>query len=404
MTSTVDRLLTRAWRRAALVLLNGLVAFAILNVVCALILDPAPGAPAGDAAISAPPGSARYDAAVASAVAHGAFREKERFFPRLSPADVAGLMLESWLIRPYAYEPYTEFREGAYRGRFVRVDAQGFREGGTPQPWPPDRTARNVFVFGGSTIFGYGLPDADTVPAHLEHLLVRRVGPVRVYNFARGYYFSTQERVLFQQLLAAGTVPEVAVFVDGLNDFYNRTGDPQFTARLRGLLAHGPEAAETSAWSLLADLPAVRAVTRIARRVAARAEAAPTPGAPAAEVASVIARIRVNQRLIEAVAREHGVRVLFVWQPVPTYGYDLSAHPFAAGLGIHDLSGAGYPPMLELAASGALGPDFHSCAEIQRGLHEPLYLDQVHYTPRMAKRVARCIARAVVSRRLLSPG
>ena len=393
------------WHRAALVLLNGLVAFGVLNLVCARLLGPPPGAPAADGAVSAPPGSPRYEAAVASAVAHGAFREKERFFPRLSPADVAALMLESWLIRPYAYEPYTEFREGAYRGRFVRVDPHGFREGATAHPWPPDPTARNVFVFGGSTIFGYGLPDADTVPAHLERLLARRAGEVRVYNFARGYYFSTQERVLFQQLLAAGAVPTVAVFVDGLNDFYNRTGDPQFTGRLRTLLARAGEAPETSPWRALADLPAVRAATLIGRRLRSRAEATPPPAAraTAAEIESVIARIRVNQRLVEAAAREHGVRVLFVWQPVPTYGYDLGAHPIAADLGIHDLSAAGYPPMLELAAAGALGPNFHSCAEIQRDLHEPLYLDQVHYTPRMAERVARCITRAVVSRGLLSP-
>ena len=37
---------------------------------------------------------------------------------------------------------------------------------------------------------------------------------VNVFNFARGYYYSTQEHILFEQLLRAGHVPAVAIFIE----------------------------------------------------------------------------------------------------------------------------------------------------------------------------------------------
>ena len=41
----------------------------------------------------------------------------------------------------------------------------------------------------------------------------------RVYNFGRGSYYSSQERILFEQLAVAGHVPDLAVFIDGGSDF-----------------------------------------------------------------------------------------------------------------------------------------------------------------------------------------
>ena len=43
-----------------------------------------------------------------------------------------------------------------------------------------------MFFFGGSTGFGYGVPDDETVPSHLQQLLPKASGRTpRVYNFAR---------------------------------------------------------------------------------------------------------------------------------------------------------------------------------------------------------------------------
>ena len=96
--------------------------------------------------------------------------------------------------------------------------------------------------------------------------------------------------------------------------------------------------------------------------------------------------------LIEVVARAAGVHAVFVWQPVPLYKYDLRYHLFQGSFGRYEYLRFGYPRMAEYVQTHPLGDDFLWCADIQQDLQELLYVDQVHYTPKMSERVARCIA------------
>src|SRR5712692_8851921 len=92
----------------------------------------------------------------------------------------------------------------------------------------------------------------------------RRPGvAVRVYKFGAGYYFSTGERVQFEQLLLAGSVPDVAVFVDGLNDFFQPDGVPALTARLAGFLADPAPPPPHPYLAMLRQLPIGVATTRV---------------------------------------------------------------------------------------------------------------------------------------------
>jgi len=53
---------------------------------------------------------------------------------------------------------------------------------------------------------------------------------VVVYNFGRAGYYSTQERILFEYFVAKGVKPDVAIFLDGLNDFFEKEKDePDFS-------------------------------------------------------------------------------------------------------------------------------------------------------------------------------
>jgi hypothetical protein len=396
----------------ALFVTNLLLALVLVNVLLYAVLPREPETPAPRIT----PGTPAYDRAVRNMAGHPSVRDKAPFFPRLTPEDLAALALETWVLRGYRYEPWTQFREGPYRGRFVTVDEHGFRTAPPGAPWPPDERSANVFVFGGSTIFGYGVPDDQTVPYHLERYLARAAGgrSVRVYNFAAGYFFSTQERVLFERLIERGTRPSLAIFIDGLNDFHNVSGDPEFTARLEAAWDGVQRAADSGLAAALQGLPIARAARLLRDRLrpAAKGGTAPVrklppPPAPPepADVAveRVLRRFQDNRRMIEAVAAAYAIPVLIAWQPVPTYGYDLRHHPFAPrDFGTHERSRVGYPKAAALYRSGAFGPHVAWCADIQQRLREALYIDTVHYTPRMARRVARCVAKAVSHRGLLT--
>ena len=85
-----------------------------------------------------------------------------RVYPGMDAESIHLLMKETW-TRSYSYEPFTQFRERPFSGKFVNVSEAGYRLSKNQGPWPPDPTHYNVFVFGGSTTFGYGLPDTETV-------------------------------------------------------------------------------------------------------------------------------------------------------------------------------------------------------------------------------------------------
>src|SRR5262245_8215726 len=181
----------RLYRALALLLLNVCALFVLLNVLCFLFF-----------AITdrfSKPAPARRT---------GADPElQRRVYPDYDASDIA----EIWqgCMTPLVYEPFVDFKERPRSGKWVNVSEQGFRIVEDQGPWPPDPDRFNVFVFGGSTSFGYGVADRDTWPSRLQALLAKRVEGACVYNFAQGYYYSSQERALFERLLLSGHVPRM---------------------------------------------------------------------------------------------------------------------------------------------------------------------------------------------------
>ena len=325
-------------------------------------------------------------------------------YPDMPPGELAQLARES--VRTKRYEPFTESTEPVGSGRFVSVDVGGYRRSRDQAPWPPADDRPTVFVFGGSTTFGYGIRDEDTVPSFLQALLRQQGVPVAVYNFGRGGYYSTQERMLFQSLATQGRVPKVAVFIDGLNDFYAVDDYPSLVPALAAHVARKGLPEKPPLVSALRSLPAVELLRRVRGMLVGRPLEVMTIEDPwwsdddPVMLDRVIERYETTKRLTEAMAAALGVRTVFVWQPVPMYEYDVryQATPFKPG---HRHVAPGYEAMARAAAGGRFGRNFIWCASIQRGLAEPLYVDSCHYSPPLAERLARCIVTAALERELL---
>jgi hypothetical protein len=326
-------------------------------------------------------------------------------YPGWHQDDVKTLLRETYADLKFEYEPFTEFRNKPLRGKFVNIDSAGFRVSKGQAPWPPRPGAFNVFVFGGSTTFGMGLPDEETIASYLTGCAKNSASPVAVYNFGRIFYLSRQEQILFQQLLQAGFVPQVAVFIDGLNDFFYPDGQPGFSPRFRRFM-------DGQAGSNPLDkVPMVRAANWLTDRWR---KPAPQDGETKYSVESVAGRWLANKRMIEVMADGFGVRPIFVWQPVPVYKYDLRYHflsdatfvrrrgqsinreALMENLWIHGKLGpkrvgdlaAGYTLMETLRAQGKLGQNVLWLADIQENKRENLYVDAVHYTAAFSRDIA----------------
>ena len=114
------------------------------------------------------------------------------------------------------YEPYTIWKRRAYRGEYTTIDIAGSRR--TVGNSSSD-DALQVWMFGGSAVWGVGAPDHETIPSHLAALLNADLGiDANVKNLGRRGYVSTQEVVYLMRELQAGRRPDVVVFYNGVND------------------------------------------------------------------------------------------------------------------------------------------------------------------------------------------
>ena len=114
------------------------------------------------------------------------------------------------------YEPYTVWKRRAYRGEYTTIDISGSRR--TVGNSSSD-DALQVWMFGGSAVWGVGAPDHETIPSRLAALLNDTLAiEANVRNLGRRGYVSTQEIVYLMRELQAGRRPDVVFFYNGVND------------------------------------------------------------------------------------------------------------------------------------------------------------------------------------------
>lgn len=310
---------------------------------------------------------------------------------------------ESWRMGETVYSPFVEYRMLPYAGKHFTITEGGWRYNGRSEQ-DLSRPGPKVFVFGGSTTLGSGVPDDETIPAYLERILQDSGrADVQVFNFGSVAYFSTQERIAFERLLTAGIKPDVAVFIDGLNDFYYCTVPDQSSWNDRLEATTRARARQP----LGVELAARSQVAALARRLSG-SDKTPMIGWGTlcnsdSDIDRVIARLDTNRRIIDGAAERLGFKALFVQQPVPTYAYDNAKRPYPIQQEMFDFhvnSGKGYPRMAARMAEGKL----HTRNLMWLAELEPegnAYIDNVHYSPAFNRAIAASIAKRIVDDKLL---
>lgn len=330
--------------------------------------------------------------------------------PAYRPEDVARLyetndyrlyqeaMVETWRAAETTYVPFVESIMAPFTGRHVTIGRDGVRDG------RPQADIPRVFVFGGSTTFGIGVPAAETLPAFLEAALRVAGKEVQVVNYGTIGHFSTPERILLERLLAEGVKPDVAVFVDGLGDFEHcRFPERGFSS---DDLAEGSRLPARE--PLGAELAARSSVVRLVRTLLGGGQGGGQGGGRAAVAAGctddpavekAARRLDANRRMIAGIAANLDFKAVFVQQPVPTYHYDNAKRPVvlkAQALAAAGPAGKGAVRLAELQAAGALwSQDVLWLAELEPA-EGNAYIDAVHYSPRFNKAIADQVARHIL--------
>jgi lysophospholipase L1-like esterase len=144
---------------------------------------------------------------------------------RQQPQDVhadffseAGRLRLRWM--PYSYwicKPFT--------GKSLNVDSGGLRHtwhNGLTSPYSTGKRMFRIFMFGGSTMFGWVESDDYTIPSAVVKALTQRgIGGVEVINFGQLGYVNTQELILLLEQLRQGNIPDLVILYDGYNDTFS---------------------------------------------------------------------------------------------------------------------------------------------------------------------------------------
>ncbi len=267
---------------------------------------------------------------------------------------------------------------GSFESRHVNLGPDGFRV----TPGRDAEGARLVFLFGGSTMWGYNLPDDETIAAHLQRRLDAGGGPAwRVRNYGVCASYSKFERQLFESLLAAGSRPAAVVFLDGLNEFcripLNRPREDGFVG------GNGPPPGwrESPLLAWLTGRPAT------AQRRPKKGELRPYTAEDLHRAATELA---MNWRILRAVCDRFDIPCLLALQPIPVHGYSLDDHLFLTEAQLRGdrsyylAARNGY----ELLAKERMLADIPHADLHRLTVEGPEYIDTCHYSSAFSDRIA----------------
>jgi len=132
--------------------------------------------------------------------------------PSLSDRQAARTIFHEFSLLRTRYVPYLAWSREPFEGEYTHVDETGDRVH-TPTT---DRPRGRVHFFGGSTIWGKGVGDEETIPA-----LFNRLHPDHaVYNHGESGFVSRQSLARLVNLRNQDTEMDLVVFYDGCNDVY----------------------------------------------------------------------------------------------------------------------------------------------------------------------------------------
>ena len=132
-------------------------------------------------------------------------------YRHVKPVDVDAL-LKAHASYSMKYAPRVGYREAPFKSRFLNIDEYGIRSNGKSIAGI-EKINNAIWFFGGSTTWGGGVADEETIPAQLEKAIGRRV-----VNFGVNAFYSEQENLELVEYLRLGYRPSIAVFLDGINE------------------------------------------------------------------------------------------------------------------------------------------------------------------------------------------
>ena len=146
---------------------------------------------------------------------------KTIFVPIDEKADVESLPDQDYAYLIYRekkqletqYVPYVAWAKKPFSGKTLTINSEGERT----HRLTTDQPSKHVRFFGGSTMWGTGVDDQNTIPAHFNELHQ----DYRAYNHGQSGFVSRQGLARLINLVNQKVPMDIVVFYDGCNDANN---------------------------------------------------------------------------------------------------------------------------------------------------------------------------------------
>ena len=139
------------------------------------------------------------------------YNDEQRKLLNLSEEDLVLLQNETWRKKyKFIYVPFVGHTEIDKKGKFVNFTNENGRAVNRPS-----HCEKNIYIYGGSTTFGYNVTDEQTIAEYLQQNLKNNEC---VYNHGRASFHSLQENNLLFSHLEQNKKIDYAIFIDGVNE------------------------------------------------------------------------------------------------------------------------------------------------------------------------------------------
>lgn len=317
--------------------------------------------------------------------------------------DVDQLLAEDKALEKSAYRPFVVWSRKAFDGELINIDEEGQR---VTHFSSKREDALQLWLMGGSTMWGQGAPDPETIPSFMARQMNTELGlDVEVRNLGEIGYVSTQEIVALIRQLQLGRRPDYVVFFDGVNDapaaalWPETVGTHMNYYRIRDRFEAPGKRRNNAVQSVVANSGIVRFSAYLAKKMGVSPEAylgawnAPGTEEEVRERGEAAARLWLdNFRLISALGEAYDFVPVAVLQPSLMVG-EKPLHPAEKALQIIEMENEAkrtgmevYAEMLrsvrELMAQGRVSPAIHDLSDLFADFPDPVYIDYVHLSGR----------------------
>lgn len=282
-----------------------------------------------------------------------------------------------------SYQSYSVWSLNEMHTKSINIDANGIRRTCFNKP----EGGLKIYMFGGSTLFGTGVEDCETIPSLLAREISTKHPNLKfeVINFGVTGYQSTQEIARLLRELQSGRRPDWVLFYDGVNDVYAGAYSPGIPGEHQNLDVIAAKFNSTAV-AMIKGSNTFELISYFVERSRNRHH---SPSTPASR--GVAEAYDANMAVLRGISREFNFQHMAFLQPVLLEGskppslFERDVVERAGNLGAaYKLN---YPQLRKL--------NVHDISSVFEAVREDLYIDFCHLGAKGNEIVAREILKSL---------